>query len=155
MASKKLVMLVDDSFIDNFVNQKIIKRNKFAEKIITFRKSEEALKYLSDEGEKSNTSNIPDILFLDSNMPLINGFQFLEMYDQLPELIKLNCRIVVLTNSVDPIDIAQFNSNRNVMKLLNKPLLKDHLIDMELLLKQSLLPFLKLSQNKGPTVVLK
>jgi CheY-like chemotaxis protein len=135
--SHKLIMLIDDSTIDNFVNQKIIEKYKFSEEVVTFTKAAEALKYLSDIDEKQdNPSKIPAFIFLDLNMPLVNGFQFLEIFDKLSPYIKLNSQIIILTSSANPSDIIQTDINKNVLTFLQKPLLKINLDEIEAILKQ-------------------
>lgn len=78
LENKKLntfVMLVDDNSIDNFVNTKVIDRYQFADEVILFKKSRKALEYLSALNTAPE-SQVPDVLFLDLNMPDINGLIF-------------------------------------------------------------------------------
>jgi CheY-like chemotaxis protein len=132
----RIVMLIDDSSIDNFVNQKMIERHKFSERTVTFTKAAKAMKYLSEiDEEKKSTSEIPFIIFLDLNMPLINGFQFLEVFEQLSDFIKSRCKIVILTSSINPNDIIKCKENKNVLTFLNKPLIKNNFEEINLCLK--------------------
>jgi CheY-like chemotaxis protein len=133
----ELAMLIDDSSIDNFVTQKMIHRHNFADKTIIFTKSDKALKYLSEIDEKKNNpSAVPFVIFLDLNMPTIDGTKFIELYGQFSDFIKLRCKIVVLTSSVNPKDILKCREDRNVLIFLNKPLIKNNFDEIELLLKK-------------------
>jgi CheY-like chemotaxis protein len=133
----RLVMLVDDSSIDNFVNQKMIERNKFSQSTMTFTKGDKALEYLAEvDKKKSDISAVPFIIFLDLNMPLLSGFQFIEVYEKLSDFIKSRCRIIVLTSSISPYDIVKCNENKNVLTFLNKPLMKNNFEEINLLIKK-------------------
>lgn len=133
-----LVLLVDDNSIDNFVNQKMIERYGFAKKVLAYTKASDALKYLSELDElKSDLKPVPSILFLDLNMPLINGFQFLELYEKLSDYIKSSCKIVVLSSSVNPNDKALASSNKHIISYLHKPLLNSNFQELNTLLKEN------------------
>lgn len=132
----KLVILIDDNSIDNFVNQSIIEKYKFSEKVIAFTKAGVALEYISDLDEKQDTeAEVPSFIFLDLNMPLINGFQFLEIFDKLSPFIKSKTKIVILTSSANPNDIIQTGIHKNVLTFLQKPLLKSNLDELGISLK--------------------
>lgn len=131
------VILVDNSSIDNFVNTKIIMRYQFADNVLSFNKSEKALKYLL-ELNASSKEEIPFILFLDLDMPEIDGIGFLNAFNLLPDKIKGNIQIVILTNSFDPKDAEICSKHNSVFAFFHKPLIKSNLEDIEqLLLKKS------------------
>lgn len=116
----KRIMLVDEDEIDNLINQKIIESNSFAEEILVFQTGQDALDYLAEH--KDNKDALPELIFLDINMPIMDGFQFLEKYDAFPEDLKEHCKIIMLSSSISPRDIDRAASNRFVIKYLNKPL---------------------------------
>ncbi|MCX6296137.1 MAG: response regulator [Bacteroidetes bacterium] len=135
---QSLVLLIDDSSIDNFVNQKMIERNNFSKEVISFKKVGNAIKYLSDLDEQQNDdSAIPSLIFLDINMPLINGFQFIEIYENFSSYIKSRCKIVILTNTINPIEINQINNNKNILAFLNKPLIDSNFVKIHELLREN------------------
>ena len=119
-APYKLVMLIDEDEIDNIINQKIIESNKFAETIQVYQTGTDALDYLS-KNEKSPEC-LPDLIFLDINMPIMDGFQFLEEFEKLSAPILDKCKIIMLSSSISPRDIDRAASNKYVRKYLNKPL---------------------------------
>ncbi len=127
-----LVMLVDDSSIDNFVNKKIIERYGFAQEVITFTRARQALRHLLKLNV--NEDIIPGILFLDLNMPEIDGFEFLETFNLLPDQVKKNISIVILTSSINPTDVEVCNKYTSVITFLHKPLVKNNLDTLEELL---------------------
>lgn len=129
----KLVLLVDDSSIDNFVNQKMIELNRFSEKVIAFTRANKALEYLIGL-DKNNLQayEIPSFIFLDLNMPIMDGNEFIKQFKTLSEEIKEKCNIIVLTSSVNPLDPTIVNDDKYVLTFLSKPLLKNNfdLIDL-------------------------
>jgi CheY-like chemotaxis protein len=121
-----LVMLVDDSSIDNFVNKKVIDRYSFASDVTVFTKATLALRHLVQISGKEEEIT-PSILFLDLDMPEINGFEFMDALSLLSQKIKENMKIVILTSSINPADVERCNDYENVLTFLHKPLMKNNL----------------------------
>ncbi len=120
MATYKSVMLVDDNEIDNIINEKIIEANSFADQVMVFQTGQDALDYLKQN--ESNGSELPEIVFLDINMPIMDGFQFLEDFEKFSETVLDKCKIIMLSSSISPKDIDRAASSKYVKKYLNKPL---------------------------------
>lgn len=112
------VLLIDDNTLDNFVNKKLVEMNNFAEKTEVCESAQSALEYLKNE----KTENLPDIIFLDIMMPVMDGFQFLDAFEMLNESIQKKCKIIMLSTSDSFKDLNRANKNRFVHKFLNKPL---------------------------------
>lgn len=113
-------MLIDEDEIDNIINQKIIESNNFSEKVMVFQTGTEALDFLRVNAKVAE--NLPDLIFLDINMPIMDGFQFLEEFEKLEAPILNKSKIIMLSSSISPRDIDRAASNRFVKKYLNKPL---------------------------------
>jgi CheY-like chemotaxis protein len=120
MAAYKSVMLVDDNEIDNIINEKIIEANSFADEILVFQTGQDALEYLASNQE--DRTKLPEIVFLDINMPIMDGFQFLEDFEKFSENVLDKCKIIMLSSSISPKDIDRAASSKYVKKYLNKPL---------------------------------
>ena len=120
MATYKSVMLVDDNEIDNIINEKIIESSAFAENILVFQTGQEALDYLREH--QDDEAQLPEIVFLDINMPIMDGFQFLDDFEGFSEKVLKKCKIIMLSSSISPKDIDRAASSRYVKKYLNKPL---------------------------------
>lgn len=116
----KSVLLVDDSEIDNFVNKKLISKTQFAKETVEKLSAKSALEFLSKES--ANPENLPDIIFLDIMMPIMDGFAFLNEFEKLPESVHKKSKIVMLSSSESFKDLNRANSNKYVKKFLNKPL---------------------------------
>jgi CheY-like chemotaxis protein len=128
----QLVMLIDDSDIDNFVNEKQMQHYGFAKKVLVYSSSVQALLFLKKaDKEKSCISELPSYLFLDLNMPILDGYSFLEEFNKLSDHIKDHCRIVILTSSVNPSDMIKAGGNSAVQGYLSKPLIKSNLEQLE------------------------
>ena len=117
------VLLIDDNDIDLFINKKIIEFNNFSNKLISLSSSKEALDYLQtvDKGA------LPQIIFLDLNMPLSDGFQVLSEFSKLADHIRTGVSIVILTSSNNPNDKDKVEKNANVLYFLSKPLNEEKL----------------------------
>ncbi len=127
--SYNYVMLVDDNELDNFINQKTIEVNYFAKKVYINTGSKSALEFLKnlEISGKETSSFFPEVIFVDINMPMIDGFQFIEnLKAQLPNNFN-SLKIVFLTSSIIPTDKARANKISKNILFLNKPLNKEML----------------------------
>lgn len=127
------VMLVDNSSIDNFVNAKIITRYQFADNVLLFTRAKKAFKYLM-ELNAAPADEIPSIIFLDIDMPEIDGFEFLNTFSLLPDKIKKNMKIVILTNSSNSVDVEVCSKNDSVVAFFQKPLIRSNIEALQKLL---------------------
>jgi CheY-like chemotaxis protein len=116
----KNILLIDDSTMDNYISEFIIKEAKIAEKINVFTSPIEALVYLRTM--QSKQEEFPDAIFLDINMPEMNGFGFLDEFSKFPEEIIKRTSIFMLTSSDDPNDIERALKYSAVKKYFVKPL---------------------------------
>ena len=113
-------MLVDDNDTDNFISQRIIEITKFAKDVIVKNSGKSALDYL--EESKDSLDKVPDIIFLDINMPIVDGFVFLYEYEKFNKDIKDKCRVIILSSSDNKRDIDKIINNDFVIKFVTKPL---------------------------------
>ncbi len=119
------VLLIDDNDIDNFINERMITTNLFSNRVIVKNSGESALNYLRENAEMGK--NLPQIIFLDLNMPVMDGFAFLSEYESLSDKVKNNCKVIVLSSSISPEDINRASTNPLVVKYVNKPLNEKYL----------------------------
>lgn len=121
----KLVMIVDDTYVDRYVAERNIIKYEFAEKVVTKESAVSALEYLASIA--GTDQQIPDLIFLDIRMPDVDGFGFLLEYEKLPESVKSNCLVMMLSTSLNPIDYEKAKTCKYVSRFLNKPLNKEKL----------------------------
>lgn len=118
------VMLIDDSDLDNFINEKMIESSQFAEKVYVHTSARSALEFLSNLNRMGEqfASAFPKIIFIDINMPLIDGFQFIEQFRQNSGFMSHNAKLVILTSSVNTQDRKKAQDISAGLGYLNKPL---------------------------------
>jgi CheY-like chemotaxis protein len=124
MATKK-IMLIDDDPLCILISTKIIELNP-ALKVISFARAEEALEQLK-QWYIAGSDMFPDFIFLDINMPVMDGWQFLEEAQKLPEDFRDKCNVIMLSSSVNPIDVKKSKDFEPVSDFVSKPLTVDKL----------------------------
>ena len=127
------VMLIDDNDIDNLINQKMIEAAVVAENIYTHTSAKSAIEFLRNVEKLSVADQVlPDVIFLDIDMPLMDGFQFLDEFEKLGNGLKKKSRIVMLTSSINPQDFTRSKKYPSVKQYLNKPLTHESIVNLEL-----------------------
>jgi CheY-like chemotaxis protein len=117
----KRVVLIDDDEVNNFVCESIIRNENFAEEVISFQGAEEALDFLKSS-VSLNGQHFPDLIFLDINMPGMDGWNFIEEFRKLPEQATQKCSLFMLSSAVDRKDIQCARSHKEVKEFFSKPL---------------------------------
>ncbi len=122
-------MLLDDNELDNFINQKTLEVNDFANKIYLNTSSKSALEFLNNlEMASTDAFDIfPEIIFIDINMPMIDGFQFIENFKATFSKKLKTVKIVILTSSISVNDREKAAKISKDIVFLNKPLTKEAL----------------------------
>jgi CheY-like chemotaxis protein len=92
------VLLIDDDQDDNYFHQLVLEESSLVSGISIAENSFEALSYLR------SVERFPDLIFLDANMPKMNGWEFIEEYRKLTNEANLNSIIIMLTTSLNPYD---------------------------------------------------
>ena len=113
------VYLIEDDAVTTFLIKTLMEKFSFASEILTYSNGAEALDALQKAIE------FPELLFLDLNMPIMDGWQFLETIQNIPQFSKIPTYI--LTSSVDPSDKSKSETYPNVVGYLAKPLSKKDL----------------------------
>lgn len=121
-------MLVDDNVDDNFFHEWEIKKGYTEVSVIAKQTGIEALEYL--KSDKSGKDLHPDLIFLDINMPGMNGWEFLEAYGKLEEKFKSRAVVIMLTTSENPDDMSKAKSMGIASDFKTKPLTQKMLMDV-------------------------
>nr|WP_017853957.1 response regulator [Leptospira interrogans] len=122
MKNKKLkcILLIDDNQDDNFFHERVIYKGSYAEKVVTKQSGQEALFFLKNKF--NNIEPFPDLIFLDINMPGMNGWEFLEEYKKLDQEFQTSTIIIMLTTSDNPDDKNKFSHFGSTSDFKTKPL---------------------------------
>lgn len=117
-------MLIDDEPVNNFICRRTIENFDPSIEIIEFEKARDALHYFTEEVKKRN-QKLPDVIFLDLNMPLMDGWEFLEKYKNLMPYFNKDIELFLLTSSSFLGDIKRAKSFPVISYYITKPLTEE------------------------------
>jgi len=123
-----LILLVDDDPDDNFFHKRVIERTGVAQKVEVVENGKEALTFLTNQQDERYPQ--PDLIFLDINMPVMDGWEFLDAYTQLSPEQQAKTIIVMLTTSLNPDDESRAIENQMVNGFRSKPLRQKMLLEL-------------------------
>jgi len=120
MSNQYNICIIDDDDIYQYTITKILQSLKLNKKIIAFSDGEEALDFLI--ANLYNDDELPDVIFLDINMPIMDGFQFMEEYVKLKPKWNKKITIYMVSSSVDPVDIEKAKNISEISDYIIKPI---------------------------------
>ena len=120
------ILLIDDSHSDNFIHERRIRNMNVTEKVVTKYNGREAIDYLNT-ALSEDIYPAPDLIFLDINMPVMDGWKFLEEYEQLPDEKKARIVLAMLTTSTADQDKERAEKFHQLSKFITKPLTEQDL----------------------------
>ena len=114
------ICIVDDDDIYQYTVIKTLKSIDLDKNIIAFSDGEEALNFFIENINKEE--ELPDVVFLDINMPIMDGFQFMEEYVKIKPREGKKINIYMVSSSVDPVDIERAHSISDISDYIIKPI---------------------------------
>ena len=114
------LFLVDDDEIFRLAAEVLIETNGLANEVVQLENGLVAYDALMDLENEPN--ELPAIMFLDINMPVMNGWELLEELKNGPQVIRDNVRIYILTSSIDPNDLVLSKTYDFINGYITKPL---------------------------------
>ncbi|UOQ55266.1 response regulator [Hymenobacter cellulosivorans] len=127
MPKLSCILLVDDDPITNFLNQRLLDELELTDKLLIALNGKEAISLL--EEHCIERKSCPVLILLDVNMPVMNGFDFLDAYAQLPVAQQSPSVVIMLTTSLHPRDVQRVEQ-LHIGGFLNKPLTKEKVSDI-------------------------
>ena len=122
MKTIEQILFIDDDEINNLISERIVKKNiKDSLTLSSFQYAEEGLRYIKSEAFKLEEDKFI-LLFLDINMPFLNGWEVLEQIELMGEVVYKKLIIFMLSSSIDPIDKTKAIENKLVCEFIEKPL---------------------------------
>ena len=130
-----LILCVDDDPITLMLCKMVIKKSEFAKEIITAQNGEDALNYF-DELKLNNLGaeikNYPTLIFLDLNMPVMGGWEFLDNFSRETYTSCFSkTKVIVLSSTIDPQDIEKAKTYPMVLDFMSKPITTEMLEDLK------------------------
>ena len=124
--TKKLntILLIDDDLTINYLHNRLIKKLAIAEHIILAKNGIEGITAFLELNERLHASETA-VIFLDLNMPIMNGWEFLEKLSKAKNEITLQYKIYILSSTINPDDKKKAKSHALVSGFLSKPLTKE------------------------------
>jgi CheY-like chemotaxis protein len=125
------VLLIDDDLTINYFHNRLIEKSGIAEQIAITKNGMEGLVAFLEINERLH-GNETALIFLDLNMPIMNGWEFLEKLSKAKNEITMHYKLYILSSTINPDDKKKAKNNPLVSGFLSKPLTKEHLEMLQL-----------------------
>lgn len=127
MQKLNCILLIDDDTINNFINERLIRKLNVSNEVKVTLNGEEGIDYIKHHCCQAG-NNCPELILLDINMPVMDGFEFLEEFGKIPFPNKDKINITILTSSQNSKDISTLKALGN-FNFINKPLTEEKLFN--------------------------
>ena len=121
MGTIDLACIIDDDSIYVNLIKKIIDAKKLCKNLLVFNNGKEGIDYFEALLSNLSKDRIPEIIFLDLNMPVMDGWEFLERFTSIKNKFKKVVTLYIVSSSINPSDIDRAKSAINVEDYLIKP----------------------------------
>lgn len=127
----KTILIIEDDFVTRFLNREILEFANFCDNIVDASSGNEALSYFADIEKGDNPmDNLPEVMLLDLNMPVMDGWEFFEIFvEKFPEFVK-KTKTFILSSSINPKDLDRAQKDPNIAAFLSKPIDEDEHFDI-------------------------
>lgn len=127
-AVKKTLFLIDDDEIYLFSTRRLLQTNNLCENVMQFHNGLEAIEFLTQI--KDDTAALPDIIFLDINMPIMDGWEFMDLFALLKPSLSKEVAVYMVSSSIDDFDINRAKSIEEICDFISKPMGSKELVNI-------------------------
>jgi CheY-like chemotaxis protein len=124
------ILLVDDDLAINYLHKRLLNKLAFGETIISVYNGASAINELISLNCIQKEDDLV-IIFLDLNMPVMDGWEFLEQFKNIHNELKFQYKIIVLSSSINPDDIKRATINSFVSEYFSKPLTHNNITNLK------------------------
>lgn len=129
--SKKInnILLIDDDTVNNFIVINTLNKLDITENIDSVLNGADGIEYIT-KVINNDPKLTPAVIFLDINMPIMDGWEFLEEFEKFSDDVKKQCKIYMVSSSVYEDDIAKSKQFTSVIDFISKPLMREKIMDI-------------------------
>ena len=131
MSMLSMILLIDDDFTTNYLHKKIISKSGIDAQIEVVNDGKEGIDKLLALNETIKDENDLVLIFLDLNMPIVDGWGFLEIFEEIKPKLNFNTNLFIVSSSINPDDEAKAKNNIQVLDYFPKPLTVDRLLKLK------------------------
>jgi len=124
----KQVYLIDDDEVFVFLTKKLIEKTHQDVTLSVFINGQDAIEQL--EKISGNPELLPDMILLDLNMPVMDGWEFLKAYEQIQFACPNNIHLYIVTSSISPYEVERAKQIPAVKEFIVKPMVKEKFVDL-------------------------
>ncbi|MBX9806269.1 MAG: response regulator [Flavobacteriaceae bacterium] len=124
------ILCIDDDLITLMLCKMVITKASFSNEIATAKNGEEALRYFNTLKQTNSNSDLkkqPQLIFLDLNMPVMGGWEFLDSFSTSDYSDYNSTKVIILSSTIDPEDLEKSKKYPMVIDFLSKPISKEML----------------------------
>lgn len=114
------LMVIDDNQFDCYITAKLITNTNLTNEVLEYNSAELALQYLVEN--QNDPTMLPEIIFLDIYMPIMDGFDFINMFKLLPETVINHCELCIVSTTVDDYHIYKAKIDESIRLFTSKPI---------------------------------
>ena len=125
MNVKDSVCIIDDDHIFIYGVKRLMEETSFCDNLMVYQNGQDALQDLKDKATQGD--NLPSIIFLDLNMPMMTGWEFLDEYLQIESKDPTASKVYIVSSSIDPKDLLRIKDYSVIRNYILKPVTSDDL----------------------------